>query len=91
MHESLVLAKRLDWIQNARSKQLPPDGDWDVWFAMAGRGFGKTRLGAEDARDFCTTFANVRYAIVAPTQMDLRKTCFEGESGLINVIPPELV
>jgi len=28
-----------------------------------------------------------RLAVVAPTRDDLKKTCFEGESGLLNVIP----
>ncbi len=27
--------------------QLPPDSDWRTWLIMAGRGFGKTRAGAE--------------------------------------------
>ena len=27
----------------ARASQRPPDGDWTVWFLMAGRGSGKTR------------------------------------------------
>ena len=35
------------WPLYARDSQLPPDGDWDTWLILAGRGFGKTRTGAE--------------------------------------------
>ena len=38
---------RHHWRVWARSNQLPPDSDWRVWLIMAGRGFGKTRAGAE--------------------------------------------
>ena len=31
----------------AHSGQLEPPGDWRTWVVMAGRGFGKTRAGAE--------------------------------------------
>ena len=34
----------------ARPEQLLPDGSWRVWLLMAGRGFGKTRCGAEWVR-----------------------------------------
>ncbi len=38
------------WPLWARPAQLPPDGRWRVWLMMAGRGFGKTRAGAEWVR-----------------------------------------
>ena len=41
--EALVHA----WPLWARPSQLAPQGDWRVWLLMAGRGFGKTRAGAE--------------------------------------------
>ena len=31
----------------AHESQLPPQGGWRVWLMLAGRGFGKTRAGAE--------------------------------------------
>lgn len=58
---------------------------------MAGRGFGKTRTGAEDAVAFTSQNNKSRYAVVAPTLGDLRKICFEGESGLLKVIAPEMI
>ena len=39
-----------DWRYRARPEQLPPAGSWRVWLLMAGRGFGKTRCGAEWVR-----------------------------------------
>ena len=40
-----------NWSLHARDSQLPPPGDWDTWLILAGRGFGKTRTGAEWVRD----------------------------------------
>src|SRR5438270_7201601 len=47
-----------DWRYRARPEQLPPAGSWRVWLLMAGRGFGKTRCGAEWVR------AEVRQGVV---------------------------
>ena len=41
---------RYAWHLYARDSQLPPEGDWDTWMILAGRGFGKTRTGAEWVR-----------------------------------------
>lgn len=82
---------RAAWIETARPKQLPPAGDWKTWLILAGRGFGKTRIGAEDTGYFAASNANSRTAVIGPTQNDVRTVCFEGESGLINVIPKYFV
>ena len=37
-----------DWHKTARNEQITPHGDWDLWVILAGRGWGKTRTGAED-------------------------------------------
>lgn len=52
----------------------------------AGRGAGKTRTGAQDAVEHCLDNPGHRYAVVAPTQGDVRATCFEGDSGIIGVL-----
>lgn len=81
---------RLKWIELARPNQLPPPGDdWFGWLAQAGRGFGKTRIGAEETAARAIWNPGWRIAVVAPTRDDLKKVCFEGESGLLNVIPKE--
>ena len=40
-----------DWKFWARPAQRTPIGDWYTWLAMAGRGFGKTRVGSEWVRE----------------------------------------
>jgi phage terminase large subunit-like protein len=59
--------------------------------AMAGRGWGKTRTGAEDVAWFGAQNAGSRIAIVAPTFADARDTGIEGESGLLAVLPKACV
>jgi predicted phage terminase large subunit-like protein len=84
---------RLSWQANARPEQLPPsDPSWTQWGLLAGRGYGKTRVGAEwlgrAAFDDPMAYPS---AVIAPTLNDVRFTCFEGPAGLLNVIPPEHV
>ena len=78
-----------NWLKTARKKQLAPDGDWHIWMILAGRGFGKTRLGAEDIAMYAMRYPNSNLAVVAPTHGDLRRVCFGGPSGLLSVIPKE--
>jgi phage terminase large subunit-like protein len=40
-----------DWRFLARPAQMAPDGEWLIWMILAGRGFGKTRTGAEWTRE----------------------------------------
>jgi phage terminase large subunit-like protein len=78
---------RAEWLERARPNQLAPPGEWDDWLVLAGRGFGKTRMGAEETGFNACAYASTRWAAVAPTQNDCRTVMFEGESGLLNVIP----
>jgi phage terminase large subunit-like protein len=72
---------------HARAKQRPPAGmDWFVWLILAGRGFGKTRTGAEWLADRMQKAPNTFWAVVAPTFDDGRDTMIEGESGLLMVL-----
>jgi phage terminase large subunit-like protein len=83
-----LAAWRAQWLDMARPNQLPPtDNDWDVWALIAGRGFGKTRIGAEAVGYWAASMPGTRWAVVAPTQDDCRSVCFEGKSGILNVIP----
>lgn len=74
------------YFPDARPKQRPPDGDWSTWLILAGRGFGKTRTGAEWITDQALAVDGTRWAIVAPTFADARDTCVEGESGVLAVL-----
>ena len=79
-----------EWRKVARAKQIEPTDDWFIWLLLAGRGFGKTRVGAEWVRHRALATPNQRIAIVAATFADARDTCVEGESGLLAVIPEAL-
>ncbi len=71
----------------ARSSQLPPAGEWRIWLLLAGRGFGKTRSGAEFIREGIERGCR-RAALVGRTAPDVRDVMVEGESGLLAVCPP---
>ncbi len=75
-----------DWGLWARSNQLTPAGDWQTWMLLAGRGFGKTRTGAEFVREEVHKVG--RFALVAPTAADARDVMVEGESGILAISPP---
>lgn len=76
-----------DWRLWARPKQLPPAGDWRVWLLMAGRGFGKTRAGAEWIRWLAHSGRARRIALVGETFDDARQVMVEGASGILSVCP----
>ena len=76
-----------NWKTWARGNQLPPSGDWRSWLLLAGRGFGKTRVGAEWVRAQVAAGCR-RIAIVAPTAADARDVMIEGESGLLSIGVP---
>ncbi|MCO5085140.1 MAG: terminase family protein [Mesorhizobium sp.] len=73
-----------DWRFFARPEQIAPEGDWLNWLILAGRGFGKTRTGAEWTREQVKAGAS-RIALIAPTASDARDVMVEGESGLLAV------
>src|SRR6185312_3340576 len=66
-----------DWPFWARPEQLPPDGDWRVWLVLAGRGYGKTRIGGEWVRAEIEAGRRSRIALVAPTAADARDVMVE--------------
>lgn len=65
------------------SAQAEPAGDWRIWLVMAGRGFGKTRIGAEWVRERAEANGALRIALVAATNAEARAVMIEGESGLL--------
>ena len=73
----------------ARASQHPPEGDWTRWFLMAGRGFGKTKAGAEWVRHIAENKLASRIALVGPTAADVRDVMVEGESGILSVSRPD--
>ena len=68
---------------SARPNQLPPSGSWRTWLIMAGRGYGKTRTGAEFIRQEIQSGRMKRVALIGATASDVRDVMVEGESGLL--------
>ncbi len=86
------LAWMCRWVDARHAFQVVPDGQWSQWVILAGRGSGKTRVGAEwSGMRSAMGDKGHRQLVVAPTKSDLRAVCFEGDSGLIRVIPPSLI
>jgi phage terminase large subunit-like protein len=56
----------------ARPEQVMPDGDWDIWLVLAGRGFGKTRTGAEAVREEVEASRSGMIGLIAETAADAR-------------------
>lgn len=67
--------------------QREPDRPWRVWLVMAGRGFGKTRMGAEWVRAQAEANGKARIALVGATAAEARNVMVEGESGLLSLSP----
>ena len=76
-----------DWRFWARPEQVAPTGDWLTWVINAGRGFGKTRAGAEWVREQVDA-GRQRIALIGETYKDLVEVMCFGDSGLASVFPP---
>ena len=87
--ERATLKLYTDWISKARDKQLTPNEKFHIWLILAGRGWGKTRTGAQDIALFALRNPDTISAVIAPTHGDLRRVCFGGPSGLLSIIPDE--
>ena len=90
--EQAVVNWRMGWYQKAHKHQIEPPGEWwNIWLMLAGRGAGKTRAAAETLAEWAWEQPNTRWLVSAPTSGDLKGTCFEGDSGLLSVIPKPLI
>jgi len=86
---SQLTPHQLDELQHsykflARDNQLPPDGDWNVWFLNCGRGFGKTWTGVQWVREQVKQ-GKKRIAAVAATNSDIERVMVKGESGFLSL------
>jgi len=82
-----LLRLTYDWKLWARESQLPQRDDWVTWLILAGRGWGKTRVGAEQIRSWHESGVK-RLALIGQTPKEVRDVMIEGESGLLAVSPP---
>ena len=70
------------------SQHLPQKPGWHTWLLMAGRGYGKTRTGAESVRRLVERHGYHRLALIAADIKDVRDIMVEGESGILSISPP---
>ncbi len=78
------------WEGWARDEQLPPREAWRTWLICAGRGFGKTRAGAEWVRDVARNDGTARIALVGASLAEVRNVMVEGDSGVLAAAPGAL-
>lgn len=76
-----------DWGFWGRPAQQEPEGDWSNWLILAGRGFGKTRTGAEWVSAMAGRVPLI--ALVGETAADVRDVMIEGESGIMACSRPD--
>lgn len=72
------------WIEIAHPAQKAPGGEWSTWLFQGGRGAGKTRAGAEWLAARAESAPGI-FALVGPTQHDVREVMVDGPSGLRNL------
>ena len=75
------------WRWWARPSQLAPPTPWRTWVVRAGRGYGKTRTGAEETRRRVRKGLAGHIALIGATAADVRDVMVEGESGILAVHP----
>lgn len=91
--EEQLRARLFDWRFWARANQLLPGtegatiqrSDWSYWLLKAGRGFGKTRTGAETVREWIEHYDLIH--LVGPTAADARDVMVQGPGGLLSCFP----
>lgn len=87
LSDGAVAALAFHWPFWARPQQLAPPGDWRTWLILAGRGFGKTRAGAEWVRQIGESVPDARIALVAANLAEARSVMVEGQSGVLAIAP----
>ena len=78
-------------LQALPHQREPEDGEYDTFLMLAGRGSGKTHTASHWIGIRAWMYDNTRWLVTAPTSNDIRATCFEGDSGLLNIIPASLI
>ncbi len=71
------------WWAKWHEGQVPVGDDWDVWLLRGGRGFGKTRAGAEWVWARARENPRAQIALVGGNVDDVVKVMVEGPGGLM--------
>lgn len=79
--------EKYDWSLQCRPEQKIPSGLWRTWLILAGRGYGKTRTGAETIKTWINQGKCRHVALIAKSVGEARHVMVEGESGLLSLYP----
>jgi phage terminase large subunit-like protein len=84
-------ALRGAWWFVGRPEQLTPEGNWNIWLILAGRGWGKTRSGSEWLIDSALEQPTFRgqpteWVAIGETFSETRDVCLDGPSGLLRAL-----
>lgn len=77
------------WRLWARPEQLAPLGNWHFWLILAGRGWGKSRTGAEWVHEEVERRGPCIVHLVGATSADVRDVMIGGPSGLLATAHPK--
>lgn len=92
MSENEAASLLFDWLFWARPDQLQPEelgaGGKFIWFAKAGRGYGKTRMFAEWVIDKVKNHGYGYISLAGAAADEVRDIMIEGESGILACSPP---
>lgn len=83
INHRIDVERQANWLLNARDSQLPPVGQWKTWLILAGRGFGKTRTGAETLAHWLKNGQYKRVALIGKSAREVETVMLGGESGLL--------
>lgn len=89
MSEEDLAELEYSWLFWGRPAQFAPPGGWNIWLILAGRGFGKTRAGAEWVRKMALENPGCRIALVGRTSSDVQRVMIYGDSGILAVHAPD--
>lgn len=85
---TLLDIERDAWWWVRRPEQAPPVGNWFIWLILSGRGWGKTRTGAEWIVDQALSYPQdldgnaTQWVVIGETLADTRTFCIDGPSGI---------
>lgn len=83
--------KVTSWNEIARDKQKIPNGDWFIWLILAGRGFGKTRTGAESVMQLICSNKYKSIGLIGKNIKETKQIMIEGPSGILSTTFAEIL
>lgn len=90
--EADLLKLEYDWGFWARPDQIEPiefvEQEYLAWLILAGRGWGKSKTGAETTNNRVKNGTASRIGLIAPSAADARDVMVEGPSGIVTISPP---